>query len=310
MYKLVFAMPGGCSICAGPFTRQNPQIVCDGPCKEGYHTACAGVSSEFANFSGKQGISWMCVRCRAGSFVSSAPSHSSTDLMEIKNELKLFRDEQREFGKSVDFISGQFDALNVSIKRFEAALSRISELENKVTMLQTENNTLRTELNSLQQHTRINNIEFTGIPEKKNENVQDLIIKLGDAAGFNIIADDIDACHRVAHVNRDNRYPRAIIAKFVNRQKKSNLLAAIKRRRDLTSADIGVDAPRSNVYASDHLTATNKQLFKKCRLFCKDNNYKFCWLKECKIFIKRSEDSKAILVHDESVLTRLLGDRQ
>lgn len=79
----------------------------------------------------------------------------------------------------------------------------------------------------------------------------------------------------------------------------------MKRRRGIPSEELGFDGETSRVYANDHLTLQNKILHKKAREFCSYNNFKYVWVRDSKIFIKKTDTSKAILIRNESIFSRL-----
>lgn len=99
--------------------------------------------------------------------------------------------------------------------------------------------------------------------------------------------------------------PPAIIVKFTRRITKDQLLAAVRARRGLTTADIGLAGPATNIYVGDHLTPSNKLLLKQARQLKVDLNYSFLWIRDCKIFLRKNDKSKVIRVQNQSDLDKL-----
>jgi len=262
--------------------------------------SCRGLTTSSADTSAASAVSTKnCTGGEAGSIVAA--------LTGMRNEIAALKYEQREFANSVQHYGNKIDDFGIIVNKLENALKTITTLETNVNELKRENVQLRAELSDLQQYSRINNLELTGIPETNGENVRDLVVKLGAEVDCQIAPIDIDVCHRVAHVNSENNHPRAIIVKFTTRNKKNELLGSIKKRRTLTTGDLGFQGGSGRIFAGDHLTHKNKILFKQAREFCRANNFKYCWVRDCKIFVKRMDSSRAVLVNEESVLRRLLG---
>jgi len=315
-------MPSICAMCSSAVTRHKA-VVCDGRCGELFHFNCAGVPQEFLNLAGKPGILWKCTACRSASTSTSDDSLLTTlteiksdiallkrdqqELLQLQKEISVLKQEQIEFKHSVEHFSSQFDEFTTSIQSFKTALSKINGLEAKVAALHNENSGLRTQLNDLQQYTRKNNVEISGVPEQKNEQIKDIIMKIGEVVGCTIADSDMDVCHRVAHMNNGNKNSKSIIVRFQSRNKKQDFLSASKRYRNLNSSELGFVGNVCGVYVNEHLTLENKKLFKSAREFSRENNFKYCWVRDCRIYVKRSDESRAIVVQDESVLSRLRG---
>ena len=70
----------------------------------------------------------------------------------------------------------------------------------------------------LQQYTRRNNIEISGLPETiEDKSLEDTVIKIAKVVDISIAKNDIEACHRLRRRKKDNG-PRRIIVRFVNRK--------------------------------------------------------------------------------------------
>ena len=167
---------------------------------------------------------------------------------------------------------------------------------------------LRAEIEFINQQGRINNVEICGVPEKRNENIMSVIKNVGSALGTTISDQDIVTGHRVARYSKDEttRDPKNIVIKFTSLAKKVELLnaAKLKRNTGIYANNIGY-GENTKIYVNEHLSPYYKTLHKKAREFCKNFNYKYCWIKEMKIFIKKEDNSRAICISNEHVLSSL-----
>lgn len=198
---------------------------------------------------------------------------------------------------------------------------RMSSVEIKCTTMSsaTENlpeaietiKSLTTENNNIKQYALMNNIEISGIPFVKGENLTSILHKICSKVGYTLLDTDVDTIHRVRRFfstqsdSQTKLRPPAIIVKFTQRMRKDGLLAAVRARRGLTTADIELPGPAMNLFLSDHLTPNNKLLLKLTREFKKEHNYAYVWTRDCKIFLRKNEHCKTVLITDASVLKRL-----
>lgn len=209
---------------------------------------------------------------------------------------------QKEFMDSLNYYGKQLDDFNNEVKEIKKSLKSLDTLKANISQLQKENVSLRDELNHLQQYSRINNVEITGIPENKGENIVSILQKIGEVAGCVIQLSDVDACHRIPkHGSGDN--PRSLVVKFISRLKKEELMMAAKKK-GVTTSDLGFGRSSSKVYVNDHLTLTNKILFKKTREMCKEKSLKYCWTKEGRILVRKNDISRVIHIRSEDDLTK------
>lgn len=142
-------------------------------------------------------------------------------------------------------------------------------------------------------------MEIHGIPQKQNENVYEVIKSVASKLECELNIRDIDACHRVhAYTpNLSQKSDKPIIVKFIARMKKDELLGAARKQKGyVTTADLGIDDVWNPVFINEHLTFNNKLLYKKVRDFCVAHSYKFCWVRDGKIYIRKSETSHVFQV--------------
>ena len=162
----------------------------------------------------------------------------------LERKLQLLVTSLNTLTKSVDFMSTKYDKLLQKVTVLEQANTKQSkknkDLEESNTKLKAEVTNLsdklkvcKESLNNLEQYTRRECLEVSGIPELQDENTDELVIKVGSLMGVVINKEDISVSHRipkpsfssVAAGNRNNveastsTTPK-IIVKFVHRYKR------------------------------------------------------------------------------------------
>ena len=151
-------------------------------------------------------------------------------------------------------------------------------------------------LNDLEQYTRRDSVEIRGIPlpeESQEEDTNEIVLQLSQKMGIPLERKDISVSHRIR--SRSSVDP-AIIVKFVRREVRERLYRARKRLKSITTADFGFSVEKK-IFINESLTPKNKELFKDCLRFKKDNSFKFLWTNAGKIFLRRNADSPVILIN-------------
>ena len=108
----------------------------------------------------------------------------------------------------------------------------------------------------VQQHSRRNNVEISGLPENLT-NFQSSIIKLVQLVGIKIKPDDIQACHHLPK-GKNHRGPMKVIARFVNRKTSESLIRSNKK---FVHRDVFEKAGlHEKIYINNSLSNYNKNL--------------------------------------------------
>ncbi len=168
------------------------------------------------------------------------------------------------------------------IKRLEKCESDIHDLVLRVDALEEINNdnsdltedisNLEEELNDLQQYSRRNSLRISDIPEKANENTNDIVKSLAhEKLGVSVEERDIDRSHRVGKRNdhETGSKHRQILVKFTNYSARSTM---IRSRYKLKGTGITIH---------ENLTRKNQNLLVKTS---KKHGVVSAWSKDGKIF--------------------------
>ena len=103
----------------------------------------------------------------------------------------------------------------------DAVAAAVAKKDEEIAALKEEVGKLAEQVNDLEQYSRRQCLNFSGIPEQQNENTEKLIIEIAKAAGVNVKPDDIDVSHRIGKPKAGK--PRAIIAKFQSFSKRQEM---------------------------------------------------------------------------------------
>ena len=145
----------------------------------------------------------------------------------------------------------------------------------------------------LDQYSRNKNIEITGIEQTQREDVRQIVEKMAEKLEIeNFTQDLIDKCHRVQ--SRNVNKPNAIIVQFKTREDRDRWVG--KKKNQVTSDQIVKSTNKSKVYVNEHLTPFYKTLLWQTKQYAKKNNYKFVWIRNMKIHMRKDETDNAVRV--------------
>lgn len=298
-----------CGFCNTSITRSSPGIKCDGQCRSTYHLKCAKLPPSFSELTPDSGVTWICSRCKAASDASpSLIKELLTKVEGIHKDMRELKSNKADVFKSINFYGEKFDEFNQQMETIKNIIKNFEQLKSELTSIRNEYNSLRHEFVSLSQRSRLNNIEIVGVPESKNEDLLSVVKRIGDTVGVIVLDTDIDNEHRVNRfsTSNSNKLPKNIIMKFTSRIKKDLLVQAFRteRRNGLPCKDINIPG-EATVYVNEHLSPYYKLLLKKTKHLCKRLSFKYCWVKDGKILIKKSDNSRTLWIYHEDKLSTL-----
>lgn len=226
------------------------------------------------------------------------------DITEVKIKCSGIQESNRELERSLEFITTQYDDLQSRIKVLEK-----DKKENRDCLLSLEGR-----IQELQRSSRSSTIEIRNFPLNENETTADLInavIKIGRVLNVALQPSDLRDIYRGlakpgSHGN--------IIAEFTKVHLKYDILTSTRKFNKsqksvdkLNTQHIGLPGDKKPVYIDEHLPPSIKKLFFEARAYAKENEYKFCWTSKCRVFLRKEQGSKQILIKSEQCLRDLVS---
>ena len=215
-----------------------------------------------------------------------------------------------EMVESLEFLSGAYDDLRpfhaFADKEFKRVNKRLDDLC-------TRSNEIGSAVDEMQKYSYQYNLKILGLPEsghgRETEDVStDLCIRLFKEMGVEVNTCDIDIAHRIPMRNA-SAGPKPIICKFSRRLVRNKVIAARKKATNVRAETIGLksntDAYPNRIMIVEHLTPKIQTLFSEAKRFQNQHNYKFCWVKNSVIFLRKTEDSTQIQIHSSQDLESL-----
>lgn len=191
-----------------------------------------------------------------------------------------------------------------------------SLLENEITELKTEFTNLKNQLNSyekkldtLERRDRALDITISGIPNFRNENVQEIFCQMSHTIGFNADVSTAAIFRIKANTKNKRNTPAPIIVKFKTQMHKSDFFDKYRNFGNLTLQSIKIDA-NTRIYCNDALTKTNLLIFTTARTMQKRQIIGKAYTKKDQVFIHEINCEDPILISNLAMLESFSKNKQ
>ena len=186
----------------------------------------------------------------------------------------------------------------------------IATAQSSMANLEKENELLHSTINDLELYSRRECVEIKGIAYDVNESTDDIVLKIAKDMGLVLKKSDISTSHRIHHYNKGKRsidgssdqnisdkeknlnIPPKIMVKFISRQFCDSFM---ENRHKIKVKEI---------FINENLTKTKRELFNKCLLFKKENQFKYIWTENGKTHLRRNDESPIIAISNADDLKR------
>ncbi|VVD05009.1 unnamed protein product [Leptidea sinapis] len=239
----------------------------------------------------------------------------SIELTKIREELSGLHDIQ----SSIEYLLSIFDTVKQELAEAKKEILSLkndnSDLRNKaeqeISFLKSTVTQLHLQIGSRDQDLLQNDLEITGVTELDNENLTHIVMVASKKIGVDLSESDLNGVLRVGPkiiqkspsiVNKH----RPIVVKLVRKHKRDALLKAAKERKNLSTEDIIQGAP-SKIFLNERLTKENRRLFREARIRAKDKDFKYCWVRNGGIYVRKDNGKPAIKISYSEDLDRKIG---
>ncbi|XP_037294137.1 uncharacterized protein LOC119189193 [Manduca sexta] len=204
------------------------------------------------------------------------------DLKSMKTELLSVKTNLECMKSSIEFAHNSLDVLTSKTSKVELEVEGLMKMETEMFSLRNRFKELESYRRECEQRSRMNNIEFKGVPEAKTENLIEIVSRIGELIAFKIPKEQINYIARVPM--RGNNRSKNIICSVHSRYIKVDFVAAAKKHKAILSSNIGLQGD-TRIFVNDHLTLDNKLLLNKTKSVAKEQGFAYVWVKSCKILI-------------------------
>ncbi|CAK1595245.1 unnamed protein product [Parnassius mnemosyne] len=240
---------------------------------------------------------------------------------DILNDLKIYmknllHDEMDRVQKAIGSLTNTIKDQNSRIEQLEA---RVSILESKSETKPAQTHPIERIVMQLQadiaerdQTLLSNDLEIAGCPETPNENCTHIILTVAKKIGMELDDKDIVSAERVgplrpAKQDSTTPRPRPIAVRLARRDTRNGLLQAARSRRNLNSDGLELPGSTKLLYLNERLTRFNRQLFQKARSLAREVQFKYVWVREGKIFVRKEQGKPRIRIRNEMDLSKVFN---
>ncbi|CAG9134929.1 unnamed protein product [Plutella xylostella] len=227
----------------------------------------------------------------------------------LATQLRDIQSEMNDIKESIKFSSDKFEEFKSEVMSFKKTMQTIQkENEN----LRCTISTLHQRINQLEQLSRVANLEIQCVPEYKSENPTNIVQQLSKVIDCEIQDNDLVFCSRISKANPQSSRPRSLLVKFQSpRQRDAYLTAATKYNKEhptdkLNTSHLGIACEKkANVYVVEHLTPEIKSLHAAARQKARELGYKYAWVRNGRVYLRKTESSEYLYVRDVEFLKTL-----
>ena len=157
---------------------------------------------------------------------------------------------------------------------------------------------LEEKYDAIEQYSRKFNLEIHGIPERKEEDITQIILHLAETTDAHVREEDIDICYRLYKAEGK---PRPTVVKFTNYDSKYEMYSKRLRLRKVDNREkFGVE----RVFINENLTSRRALLYSKVRKKVKDNSVWNTWTMDGKLFSRKSPTGRPIRIKAEDDINK------
>lgn len=194
--------------------------------------------------------------------------------------------------KLYEDLKGTVDQINA---KHNDALHRICVLEEQLE--QVHRNQLATTL------------EISNLPKTDNENLRDVMNKIHTSLGLSNKNEDI--C-RIYRINANKRKP--LIVQYKNTDSRNDVIKAVRKyNKNISPKRFNAKVVNPNwdeepLFFDESLTPNARKLYFLARNLQKNAGFKYCWISSGRVFIRKIDDSPAIVIKSTEEIDKLSTD--
>lgn len=241
------------------------------------------------------------------------------EIKELRKEMTSVKEQNSEISllrKDIQDLKNELSVLNTSISnKLRVFQKQLEDKDIEIAHLQQTISSVQSSLNQQEQISLRNELEIQGVPEEKTENLTHILLTISQILSVDLQETEINNLTRAGPKPNSistRKVPRPIIAQFIRKAKKDEMLLAARTRKNLTTEPILPSAPPTKIYLNERLTKTNRLLFREARTRAAHHGFRYCWIRNGSIFIRKMdnygpEKSPAILIRSTEDLDELVG---
>ncbi|CAH2217102.1 jg3102 [Pararge aegeria aegeria] len=214
------------------------------------------------------------------------------------NKMEEVLKQNSEMRTSIDFLSNTCDSLNTRIDDLQ------SERKNYLHQLQL----MEEKLETLERKSKSTCIEIRNIPQSNTETKDSLIntaINISKKINVSLQPHDINDIFRINSREQTRKTIIVDLASVILKEKIVKMYRIYNKKQRLDTEFLKIENTPTPIFISENLTFKVKKVFFLAREFAKTKDYRYCWVSNGKVFLRRREGEKYLRIRDETELLKL-----
>lgn len=226
---------------------------------------------------------------RVSTPVPTCSASPASDMSAIVAEMAALRAEmaamRNDFQSSLNFLAAKFEDFEKRLDGMEVTLSKVDAIEADVITLRGTVAVLEKQNHALEQRERRCNVEIFGLPERAGEDCSELVLGIARVAAVVLPPQEIESAYRVGAPREDR--PRALLLRLRSQAARDRLLEAVRKRRGLTTTELGIPAPSRRLFLTENLSPFFKDLLRRAKEKAREKSYAYVWTRNAQIRVRK-----------------------
>lgn len=225
-----------------------------------------------------------------------------SDIDELKQQYCLIQKSNKEVEKAIEFFNNIYDDIKAKVENIDK-----ERLQNKKYIA-----CLEKKIEDLELSHRPSTFEIRNYPIAQKETHKELVETVMKIAKIVNIEIDSRNIRDIYRISTNKGFTKTVAVELNSVPLKNDLIIAMRAfnklrnsANKLNTEHIGLAGERLPIYVDERLPGRSRRLFFLARQFTKQNNYKFCWSINGRIYIRKSEGMKPQLIKSEEDLCLL-----
>lgn len=225
-------------------------------------------------------------------------------LSDLTGKIDLLVGEIKQCREGMDFMNIIFEQMKAEWKKIVGEQLSIQkenvELKKELKEIRREISFMKMNIESEEKTKTLVGLELSQIPEKKDEKLDDLIIKIGKTVNFSIKKENIKSIYRKKNKGKIGD----VILMMDSVPNRDGFLKEIKKKK-LSTKDLGYPEASSPIYVRELLTKYGKDLYFSALKFKREKSWKFLWINEGRVLLREKEGEKYHVIRHMEDIERL-----
>ncbi|XP_046737157.1 uncharacterized protein LOC124405931 [Diprion similis] len=220
---------------------------------------------------------------------NKALDNNSQEVKKLKNSIATIEEAMNFCSNKID----EFVKTTANLSKENALLQKeVHKLQKKSKEADDKLEFMEAKLEELEQKLKLSEIEICGVPVTRNENLQTIVCNVAKLIDIELDTKTIQDIYRPPKTTG----ARPIIIKLNTVNARNTWLERAKVKRGIKAKDVYTGFPETAVYINEALTPAKKRLLYLAKMFAREKRYKYVWIKDGNVLMRKDEGEKTIQV--------------